>query len=362
MPQRRKGARLWLRPGDAKRAPAWWIKDGGTRRSTGCGADDPQGAERALARYLAEKHARQTVTARVRRIDEVPIADVIVAYWSAASTRVARPAELRTRLRKLTEFFGDRAVNDLSPVLTAEYITTRGSRQAARRELEDLRAAVHHAARHRLISAAVPIELPPPPKKRERWLTRGDLARLVLHCWRYREAQGGPMAGRHTRRHVARFLIVARYTGSRAGAICSASYEQLPGRGWVDLSSGVFYRAADMEVPTAKRKPTISLPAPFLAHLRRWQRTTGATHVIEWNGQPVRSVRKALGRACEAANLPGVSAHTLRHTVITWAFQGAADPWEAKGYFGLTDETVERYAHHHPDHQSTVHKAIGRRG
>ncbi|MEM7695066.1 MAG: hypothetical protein AAF318_11490 [Pseudomonadota bacterium] len=119
----------------------------------------------------------------------------------------------------------------------------------------------------------------------------------------------------------------------------------------MDLAGGLSYRAADTEVPTAKRKPTIRNPAPLLAHLRRW-RAAGAHHVAEWNGKPVGRVNKALARSCEAVGFEGVSAQAVTH-----AFQGGADEWEAMGFFGLSTETARRYAHHHPDFQGSVHKA-----
>ena len=83
-------------------------------------------------------------------------------------------------------------------------------------------------------------------------------------------------------------------------------------------------------------------------------------HVVEWNGKPVKSVRKALRSGRIAAGLgDDVTAHTLRHTAPTWAMQNGADLWQAAGYFGMTVETLERvYGHHHPDHLAGAVAAI----
>lgn len=277
---------------------------------------------------------------------------------------MARPKELQARLRFLADWWGERAIDDISPELCARYARDRGSQSAARRELEDLRAAIAHAAKHLLISAVVPVTLPERGLSRERWLTRSEAARLIWAAWRYREVQKG-MPARHTRRHVARFILVALYTGSRAGAICGASLWQERGRGWVDLQNGTFYRAADLERATRKRKPTIRLPESLLAHMRRWQRVGAVKrYPVEWNGKPVGRIDKAFRRAVIDAQLgEEVTPHVLRHTAVTWALQSGADQWDVAGFFGLTPETIARvYGHHSPDHQSSVHAAIARRG
>ena len=73
-----------------------------------------------------------------------------------------------------------------------------------------------------------------------------------------------------------------------------------------------------------KRQPPVRLPDRLLAHLRRWHRLGIAKQaVVEWNGKPVRSVRKAFAAAVKAAGLDGlgITPHVLRHTAATWAMQ-----------------------------------------
>lgn len=362
MPQRRKGARLWLKPAYGRKRSVYFIKDDGHVESTGCGADDIRGAERALAIYIAQKHAREAAKPRRRSAEETPISDVLTVYWRDRGATVARPEELKARLVQLTRWWGAKAVGEIHPSLIADYVKNRGYQAAARRELEDLRAAIHHAAKMRVISAVVPVVLPPRGRPRERWLTRDEVAKLLWAAWRYREVQKGHKTGRRSRRHIARWILVARYTGSRAGAICSASFDEVPGRGWVDLENGLFYRAADREVETKKRKPTIRVPGPLLAHMRRWQ-AAGQQYVVEWYGRPVTKINKAFRSVVEDAELgPGVMPHTFRHTVATWLLRGGADKWEVAGFLGMTMQVLEdTYGHHAPDHQGSVHKAISAR-
>ncbi len=133
---------------------------------------------------------------------------------------------------------------------------------------------------------------------RERWLTRPEAARLLWACWR---------GGQGRRKHIARFILVGIYTGTRASAICGASLTQTPGRGYVDLERGVFYRRAVGAKETDKRQPPVRLPPRLLAHIRRWQRV-GASQaaVVDYEGLPVLRVSKAFRRAADEAGLDGV--------------------------------------------------------
>jgi integrase len=232
----------------------------------------------------------------------------------------------------------------------------------ARRELEDLRAAIGHHRKEGLCNAIVEVVLPERAESRERWLTRSEAARMIWAAWRYRETQKGHMTGRRSRRHIARFMLVALYTGTRSSAICGASFGPMEGRGHVDLNGGLFYRKAPGAVQTKKRQPTIRLPRRLLVHLRRWHRLNPVQqYVIEFAGKPVERVTKAFARVAADAKVKDVTPHVLRHTAVTWAMQNAADPYAAADFFGMTMEVLERiYGHHHPDHHKGVGDALTR--
>jgi integrase len=108
---------------------------------------------------------------------------------------------------------------------------------------------------------------------------------------------------------------------------------------------------------TKKRQPPIRIPERLLAHMRRWARIgVSRSSIVEFDGHPVKSVRKAFARAAKDAGLLGVTPHVLRHTAVTWAMRAGADPYAAADFFGMTLEVLERvYGYHHPDH----HKGVG---
>ena len=145
----------------------------------------------------------------------------------------------------------------------------------------------------------------------------------------------------------------------------------------------------DEEAPAAVR-----LPDRLLTHIRRWactevqiktkrrgkSRTIGRMiahdYVVEWEGGPVKSVKKAFKSACEAAGLgwyetrirkarevrvfvTDVTPHTLRHTAATWLMQNGVELSKAADFCGMTEAVLRKhYYHHHPDFQADAAAAI----
>jgi integrase len=283
----------------------------------------------------------------------IRIADVLNICAQDVAPKHARPYETAHRLTALAEYWGDRPLSAVNGKTCRDYVEQAGSPAAARRHLEDFRAAILHHRREGLCSEVIEVVLPDKGPPRERWLTRSEAARLLWACWR---------GGQGRRKHVARFILVALATGTRAGAICGASFTQTPGRGYVDLEHGTFYRKAMGARETDKRQPPVRLPPRLLAHMRRWKRVgSSQTAVVEYEGLEVLRVSKAFSRAAKEAGLDGVSPHVLRHTSITWAAQAGVPFFDISTYFGASTRIVEAtYAHHHPDAGKSVHAGIER--
>ncbi len=162
-------------------------------------------------------------------------------------------------------------------------------------------------------------------------------------------------------RHLARFILIGLYTGTRAGAIASASPYRDLGHAFVDLDQGIFYRLAIGRRASNKRQPPAPIPTRLLAHMRRWVRRGVVTsHFVEWHGAPVKSVKTAFNRAVKLAGLWGlVTPHTLRHTAATWLMQRGVPIWQAAGFLGMSAAILERtYGHHHPDYMRGAAHAI----
>jgi integrase len=362
MPQRGKGARLWLQPASGGEPATWVIRDGKLKRRIGCRKDETSKAERALARYIEEKYE----SPRTRRDpSEIKIAEVIALYVDDVVSQHARPKETAARLGRILDFFDQGTLAGLTKGACKKYAEKRDKIAAARRELSDLNAAVRHHWAENRCTVLTPVILPGRRGiPRSRWLTRKEAAALLRACWRYREIQKGHEAGRRSLRHVARFILVGLYTGTRAGAICGAAMLPALGRGWVDLEAGVFYRRAQDAKVNNKRQPTVRIPPRLLAHMRRWHHKGISTKaIIEWNGAPVKRINKAFRSACSVAGLgKDVVPHTLRHTCATWLAQAGVPVHQICGVLGMTEEMFQDvYGHHHPDYQSQAVNALSRR-
>src|SRR5262249_59184854 len=79
---------------------------------------------------------------------------------------------------------------------------------AARRELEDLRAAINHHRKEGLCSEIVSVALPEKPLPRDVWLTRSEAALLLRTMWRARPGMRDKGTLRPVRRAVARHSLV----------------------------------------------------------------------------------------------------------------------------------------------------------
>lgn len=396
VPRPSKPARLWLRParktknGNSVKQAVYLILDAGKQISTGCGPDDRAGAEEALSRHIAEKTRQETSrSTRRKTAEELHIAEVLARYMEVKGTQVARPSELGQRMQKLLEFWGNKTCDQISSVTCNDYVNFRSGKRwlsdtktsnrkprktttaGARRELEDLRAAIGLATADGILSEPVRIFLPPENPSREEWLTEDEVEKLCQIARDTREVQTihkGQRKGQRveTRKkplaHVERFIRVAVMTGTRSSAICEASFERDPDRPWIDLDNGLFYRKAPARTEHRNKKyPTIPLAPALVEEMREWK-DAGAKYVVEFNGKPA-NCRKSFERLIRLAKLDKhVVRHTLRHTAATWMMQEGVDLAEAAGYLGMSLETLQkRYAHHHPDYQKTAANKLAER-
>ncbi len=366
MPRQGKGPRLYFRrarrdrEGRITHKPRWVIKDGVCETGTGFGLGEGEQAEKALADYIAQKYQPQR--SRQRDPTQIPIADALNVYLDDVVPGHARPEETAQRATSLLSWWGDKMLDDVIERNCRRYAGSRSTATAARRELEDLRSAINYHYKQGYCAERMSVWLPEAPPRRERWLTRQEAARLLRALWHAQD----PLTGFHRRRHAARFLLVALYTGTRAEAVCSAAVRPTVGHGYVDLDAGLFYRKAPRARQTKKRQPPVPIPPRHLAHMRRWVRLEIAKNfLIEREvgaarkgkpaklGKPVKSIRSAWNSARGEAGLDEhVVRHTLRHTAATWLMQAGTNPWEAAGYLGMSlDTLLTNYGHHHPDYQ-----------
>jgi integrase len=342
MPRKPAGARLYKRPDTG----IWFVRD------TGCpdrsaGTRDRRDAEKALAAYIAGKG---TVTGS-RQPDRFPVTEALTIYGREHAVSRAAPERIGYAIEALSGFWGHLMVGDVKGETCRRYAKSRvrrfkdGSSQAIadgtiRRELNVLQAAINYCHKEGYLTNATAVTLPKSPPSKDRWLTRDEAAKLIWAAYRSAKAK-----------HLARFILIALYTGTRKDAILRLGFMRNTSGGWIDIDRGVVYRRGTEERETKKRRPPMRLSRKLLAHCRRWA-STGALWAVQIDGQRVGDIKKAFEGAREKAGLVYVTPHTLKHTAITWAMQKGMKIEDAADYFGTSMETIRRvYYHHSPDYQ-----------
>lgn len=349
MPRPRKPPRLVLRL-DRDGEKRFVIRDGERYRRTRCVEHQDEEAARILADYIGEKRRPDT---RRSRAAEVLLADILTLYEEARTAAIARPAELAQRVVRLNSFWGEKTVSDIRGDTCRRYreerVAAGGGGIAARRELETLRTAVNLYASEHGLDVTPRFTLGENHKSRERWLTRQEAARLLWAAWR---------SPHH--RHLARFILIGLYTGTRHRAILALQWMPNTVGGWIDVDKGVLYRRGLGQADSKKRRPPAKLPRRLLGHLRRWRAQDGEhRYVIRYADQPLARIEKAFRGARARADLgDDVTPHVLRHTRCTWLMHARVDLWEAAGSVGMTVQQFEAtYGHHSPDFQKRAAEA-----
>ena len=237
-------------------------------------------------------------------------------------------------ISNLLKWWGDKTAAQISMKSCKEYAETRPS-QAAAADLKILKVATdyRHKSEYGPLNFQPVIWRPKPNAPKDRWLTKSEAARLLKAA--------------KPNVHLRRFILLGLYTGSRPGNWLSLTWDQ------VDLQHGSLRRTLSAQ-DAKKRAPPVRLGRRILAHLRRWRRLDGQhiKYVCHYEGRAVEDPHGSWARAIRAADLRGVTRHTLRHTRATWMAQAGVPLWESAGFLGMTTKTLERvYAHHHPDSQ-----------
>jgi len=342
MPRKAKGPRLYWR----RDKQVWLIRDTG-RSDISTGTSDRTDAEKRLSAYIASK---DTVSG-TRRADAITVGEVLDIYGQEHAATTAAPERIGFAIDALLAFWGALTVADVKGETCRRYAKSRvrrfkdGKSQpiadgTIRRELNVLQAAINYCHKEGYLVSPTTVTLPIKPPSRDRWLTRDEAARLIWAA--YRSPKG---------KHLARFILIALYTGTRKEAILGLGFMPSTASGWIDLERGVMFRRGAGERETTKRRKPVRLTRRLLSHCRRWY-SSGSNWAVEVDGQRVGDVKTAFAYARRKAGLSDVTPHTLKHTAITWAIQKGLTVEDAADYFDTSAETIRKtYYHHSPHYQ-----------
>ncbi|NCC03552.1 MAG: site-specific integrase [Proteobacteria bacterium] len=293
----------------------------GTKRIS-AGTTDRKEAEQFRAQYIAGLNNPAPPA-------EPTIGYLLERYWEERGQHTRSPKTIQRAFKKLIPFFGQLLPSHVSNQLFRKFAdehkgTSHGS---IIRWLGILKAALRYAEGSRWIEPLPPFKMPvnhPPP--RDLWLTREQVATLIKNA-------KSP--------HVELFIKMAAFTGARSGSILDLTWEQVDmehriinfGHGWGN-----------------KRRAIVPMNDALYESLLTARELAQSDHVIEFNGKPLKSVKKAFERLCKACNIKA-SPHVLRHTAATWLVMDGVPLREVARLLGNSEAMVEKvYGKHAPDY------------
>ncbi len=341
MPQKRKGIRLWLRKEKGREA-VWVIRDRELQIRTGFAESDIELAEKELADYVTRNWRPDTSK---RSLAAVRIEEVLALY--ALDQPMDKPSRklIGYHIDNLMPYWGDKTLDDVKGSTCRAYLSARKSGSGrissvkdstVRRELKTLQAAINHWHKESPLEAVPKVSLPPEGERRERVLSRSEVAKLLWAC-RKRKAP-----------HVARFILVGVYTGTRHNAILRLRWEASLAHGHIDVEKGIIFRRGSAEKETSKRRPPCRIPTRLLCHMALWLRRTTSPTVIHHEGQPILKMKRAWKGVVKAAGLgPDVTPHVLRHTAISWLLWRGWPIADVAEHVGADITTIQKTYWHH---------------
>lgn len=272
--------------------------------------------------------------------------DLLADYAEERGAEIVAGERLAYAVSALVGFWDGKTVDAVTPQSCQAYGRHRGkSDGTVRRELGVLRAAINHAVTENRLVHGVSVKLPNRPPSKDRWLTKGEAARLLKAA----------LSSAKSRLYLPLFIMIGLHTGARKEAILSLRWDQ------VDLAAGMIHWNPTGRNQTNKRRPKARIPPKLLGHLRRAYKRRDLNlsegvldigFVVHRDGARLADIKKGFASACARAGLKDVTPHTMRHSRATWGMQGGTSKWELAGFLGMSEETLDRvYGHHHPEYQ-----------
>jgi len=370
---------------------------------TGCSfADDSEYAEAleaaklklyeyGVSKYTADKMAEVPAMTEPR---DVIIGDLILFFLNKKVRKIeamtpARRREYLSQIECLQSFWGDKRVIDINEDNSLEY--QKGKKQSVvRNKIILLKGIITYAAHQsRVVLGKQQLDYAQPQSNDDRidYYEMDELialykaARRKRTTWfENREKRLDEMvkAGKsidnlpvvkaqRVSKHIAKFILVAAWTGTRAEKIGTASFVQEEGRPWIDLKKGIFYRKPLKKgVPPNKRADPVLLPERLTILMRKWHYVDKCRYLIEYQGRAV-DCRKGFytlkNEVLPLERAVVLNRHSLKHTAVTLLLKEGVSVESVAHYVSTTPEVIRTvYSQLIPGEFSEVHKVLNRKG
>ena len=274
------------------------------------------------------------------RQEEAPLADVLRRYWEARGSKVRSADSNRHCINVWLDHWQEATVSALADVKRQEefhrYMRERGFSPAGIMRVLNVGKASLNRALKRGELRSIPQVLTIPvgqSKPMGRPLDVPELRRIYAHAVP----------------HVQAFMLWALGTGARPEAVTELHSQQ------IDFRYGLIHlNPPEREQVAKKYRPVVRLPDALWEEFAGW--------AVSYNGEPVKSIKKGLWRACDRAGVRRCSPYSFRHTAARWMRTRGVPPWEVAAQLGHSGgkeyAITERYAFYSPDYLSAAVEAL----
>lgn len=282
---------------NGKPSAVWYVcwTEGRRSHRQSAKTDDLIQAKRFLAEWTSIQGAPpETFTCR----------DLAEAYLKErVESGVRYPKALANCLRHTNDFFGDLPPAMVERFTVRSYLVLRrksGVKDSTiDKELRIFRQTLKFGVREKWMKDEPHIATPGASAPRQRFLSRAEFA-AIFHA-------ASPL-------HLRTFLALAIDTLARGKAILALEWRS------VDFDRRIIWYAPH-DPRSKKRAVQLPMTDRLAAVLKKAQEAAVSPYVVEWNGKPVKSVRKAYERAVERAGIADAHRHDLRRSGASWAVQ-----------------------------------------
>lgn len=303
---------------NGKPSAAWYVCWTEARRSRrrSTGETDKRAAERFLAQWTSlQSRPPETFTCK----------DLSKAYLAERTEAgVKYPKALANCLKHTDAFFGDLPPSMIERFTVRSYTASRKASgvkdSTVDKELRIFRQTMKFGVREKWMKDEPHVQTPGGSAPRQRYLSRAEFACIYF--------EASPL-------HLRTFLALAIDTLARGKAILALRWEA------VDFERRIIWYAPH-DPRSKKRAVQLPMTDRLATALKTAQKAALSPYVVEWNGKPVKSVRKAYERAVERAGIADAHRHDLRRSGASWAVQDGVSFDRVAALLGDSAEMTQR--------------------
>lgn len=206
-------------------------------------------------------------------------------------------------------------------------------------ELGHLRTVLKWAEDNKLIGKAPEIERPSKPDPMDRYLTREEAQKILA-------AAKTP--------HLKTAIHLMLGTAARITALLELTWDR------IDFDRRLIYLRDPTDPVKRKGRAIVPINSTLFAVLNEARAGALTEYVVEWAGQPVKSLKRSIATAASEAKVEDVSAHVFRHTAAVWMAEAGVPMEEISQYLGHSNVEITRrvYARYSPDYLRKAAEAL----